>query len=285
MVAVTLHLVSFAFDAMCALWMCQLQVILNISHEDSSNSSQHLNAYTLSAHNRKNSSNTVNMSDVRDAVMHLKERAGVKPLSGNDILELFSNLFGQEQWQEKGVINTTSSPYYRGNTSTVPPHGTSLSSSSDADEVVIGGPGTSFDKRSPTKDAPGQSSLQTDQMDTTVDLTSGEGGGGGNMEREGTMTRYDRGATSARGDGSTSINRRNDQMESALDMLRQVDLILEQLGIFWANTEVVLDALTKKGQHAEHFVGFAQHPNLMQRFQERVNEYRYSISLVCIDSF
>lgn len=45
----------------------------------------------------------------------------------------------------------------------------------------------------------------------------------------------------------------------------QVDLILEQLGVFWANTEVVLELLTKKGQHVEHFIGFANKPRLMQR--------------------
>ena len=255
--------------------MFQLQVILNLSHDDKSSQ---LNAYALSAHNRRNSSTTVNMSDVRDAVMHLKERAGVKPLSGNDILELFSNLFGQEQWQERGIIKASTSPLYRGSGSAVAANGTSLSSSSDAEEFVIGGPGSSFEKRSPKKG--GRASPLVDDMDTTVDLTS-ETVGGGNAEGEGTMTRYDRGANSTRGDGNTTINRRNEQMESALDMLRQVDLILEQLGVFWANTEVVLDALTKKGQHAEHFVGFARNPKLIQRFKERVNEYRYITLPIC----
>ena len=36
-------------------------------------------------------------------------------------------------------------------------------------------------------------------------------------------------------------------LESALAKLMEVDAILEQLGLFWANTEVVLDVLTKKG--------------------------------------
>ena len=40
--------------------------------------------------------------------------------------------------------------------------------------------------------------------------------------------------------------------------------------------EIVLDALTKKGQHAEHFVAFAHNPKLLARFQERMNEYRRS---------
>ena len=54
----------------------------------------------------------------------------------------------------------------------------------------------------------------------------------------------------------------------------QVDLILEQLGVFWANTEVVLDVITKKGQHAEQLVGFAHKPNLLQRFRDRMGEYK-----------
>jgi hypothetical protein len=37
------------------------------------------------------------------------------------------------------------------------------------------------------------------------------------------------------------------RLNEALHKLRQIDMILEQLSIFWANTEVVLDELTKKG--------------------------------------
>jgi hypothetical protein len=59
---------------------------------------------------------------------------------------------------------------------------------------------------------------------------------------------------------------------------------LEQLGVFWANTEVVLDLLTKKGQHAEQFIGFASKPRLMARFLERLEEYKRfweSVSHMC----
>jgi hypothetical protein len=59
-----------------------------------------------------------------------------------------------------------------------------------------------------------------------------------------------------------------------LEKLREVDLILEQLGMFWANTEIVLDVLTRKGQHAEQFIAFAHKPRLLARFQERMQEYR-----------
>ena len=64
------------------------------------------------------------------------------------------------------------------------------------------------------------------------------------------------------------------KLHDALDKLHNVDKILEKLGLFWANTEVVLDALTKKGQTAEQFIAFAHKPKLMARFQERMQDYR-----------
>jgi hypothetical protein len=53
-----------------------------------------------------------------------------------------------------------------------------------------------------------------------------------------------------------------------------VDLILEELGKFWGNTDVVLEALTKKGQHAEQFISFGHNPKLLLRFKERLHEYK-----------
>lgn len=64
------------------------------------------------------------------------------------------------------------------------------------------------------------------------------------------------------------------KLSEALHKLREVDIILEQLNVFWANTEVVLDLLTKKGQHVEQFIGFASKPRLMARFRERMEEYK-----------
>lgn len=55
-------------------------------------------------------------------------------------------------------------------------------------------------------------------------------------------------------------------------------------GIFWAHTELVLDSLTKKGQHVEQFIGFSSKPRLMARFRERIEEYKRfweSISIMC----
>ena len=73
-------------------------------------------------------------------------------------------------------------------------------------------------------------------------------------------------------------------LAEALVKLRQVDVILEQLSVFWANTEVILDVLTKKGQHVEHFIGFASKPRLLARFRERMEEYKRfweSIASMC----
>jgi len=64
------------------------------------------------------------------------------------------------------------------------------------------------------------------------------------------------------------------RLMDVLDKLREVDLILGQLGLFWANTEIVLEVLTRKGQHAEQFISFAHKPRLLARFQERMQEYR-----------
>ena len=72
------------------------------------------------------------------------------------------------------------------------------------------------------------------------------------------------------------------RLAEALHKLRQVDMILEQLSVFWANTEVVLDMLTKKGQHVEKLIGFSQKPRLMARFQERMLEYKRWVALHCI---
>lgn len=74
------------------------------------------------------------------------------------------------------------------------------------------------------------------------------------------------------------------RLADALHKLQQVDLILEQLALFWANTEVVLEVLTKKGQHVEQFIGFASKPRLLARFKERLEEYKRfweGVQLMC----
>lgn len=62
-------------------------------------------------------------------------------------------------------------------------------------------------------------------------------------------------------------------------------MILEQLGVFWANTEVVLELLTKKGQHVEHFIGFANKPRLMQRSVEFTHAYIHYMAWHCTSSY
>lgn len=47
------------------------------------------------------------------------------------------------------------------------------------------------------------------------------------------------------------------------------------LTLFWANTEIILEMLTKKGLHAEQFIQFAHKPKLLARFMERVDDYRH----------
>ena len=71
--------------------------------------------------------------------------------------------------------------------------------------------------------------------------------------------------------GSPSASSR---LHEALRQLHQIDTILEQLSAFWANTELVLDVLTKKGQVVEQLIEFSQNPKLMNRFLERMEEYK-----------
>merc|ERR1711871_377496 len=73
---------------------------------------------------------------------------------------------------------------------------------------------------------------------------------------------------------SSTSSAAKSRLAEALDKLHEVDIILEQLSAFWTNTEVVLDRLTKKGQHVEQFVAFSQKPKLLARFKERLEEYR-----------
>lgn len=102
------------------------------------------------------------------------------------------------------------------------------------------------------------------------------GGGAGGMSREDTRTAssFSSDSSSNNTDARNQKNRAMDELQNALQMLRQVDIILEQLSVFWANTEVVLDILTKKGQHTEHFISFAHKPKLLARFMDRVVDYR-----------
>lgn len=66
----------------------------------------------------------------------------------------------------------------------------------------------------------------------------------------------------------------NEHLQNVLKALYEVDLILEDQGLYWSNTDVILDTLSKKGQHAELFVSFGHNKNLNKRFKERMAEYK-----------
>lgn len=93
-------------------------------------------------------------------------------------------------------------------------------------------------------------------------------GSGSNSKRDATLTAI-RDLVSG-----TSTTVASARLSEALDKLHEVDIILEQLSAFWTNTEVVLDRLTKKGEHVEQFIAFSQKPKLLARFQERMEEYK-----------
>mmetsp|Transcript_3564 Transcript_3564/g.5547 ORF Transcript_3564/g.5547 Transcript_3564/m.5547 type:complete len:880 (+) Transcript_3564:126-2765(+) len=242
----------------------QLQHILDMSNRDHQNR-QKLNSLSLSTLGSGGSSGptTIDVQALRDAIYNLQEQAGDDAISGNAILELFLNLFGQDSWRERGLLKSYpnsphSSPHGRGTAQSRSEGGRSESSghSSDVDEMVIGAEGA---HKVPPKH-PAITSADNDDGAMDLDPDNNDRG-------DGRVTRY--------GQSQQSSDKKDQtQMDNALEMLRKVDLILEQLGVFWANTEVVLDALTKKGQHAEHFVTFARNPNLMARFRDRMMEYR-----------
>jgi len=74
------------------------------------------------------------------------------------------------------------------------------------------------------------------------------------------------------------------ELDLVLSKLKDVDGILEQLAVFWAHTEVILEVLLQKSEHVERFVEFAHKPRLLHRFQQRMGEYRAfwtSIQAMC----
>ena len=243
------------------------------------------------------SKNKVTINDVREVIRQLKERSSTQPLSGAEILDLFSNLFGQDNWRERGLVQPVQYAPSSHNSSSKTEQKSGLSessgrSSSDADEIIIELDGTKYSKlRDRTNNLSGY------QMNNNNNNGSGGGNNSNNNYRNNNYndpksnlmeqvddqmmiasTKYNQ------SDSQIHINQRNnvemyssnqhDKMENALELLQKVNIILEQLSIFWSNTEIVLDLLSKKGQHAEQFVGFSRSPKLLSRFHERMAEYR-----------
>jgi len=240
----------------------KLQHILDISNY---HHHQKLNSQSLSSLGGATlGSTTIDVQALRDAMKNLQEQAGDSTISGNAILDLFMNLFGQDSWRERGLLISHPSSHAQRRVNSRPRsegcRSESSGHSSDVDEVIIG---AGLSPRKPPVNQP--SGRGDDSGDMDVD--TGDSGNG-----DGIMTRYAQGL-SEQHDGANDES----QMDNALGMLRKVDLILEQLGAFWAKTEIVLDALTKKGQHAEHFIAFARNPKLMARFRERIADYRSSL--------
>ncbi|CAB1117160.1 unnamed protein product [Ectocarpus sp. CCAP 1310/34] len=64
------------------------------------------------------------------------------------------------------------------------------------------------------------------------------------------------------------------EVQQALETLQEIDSVLEQLALFWANSEVIFDVLLRKGDLVEKFVTFANKPRLLQRFRERLADYK-----------
>eukprot|EP01042_Synura_sphagnicola_P000555 gene555-599_t len=132
----------------------------------------------------------------------------------------------------------------------------------------------------PMMSAPQSLGLGSEGVMGGSDSRSGSSKNGGGQSMKGGGRRGHGSDNSGEGVDATAVqvahrpNQARNRLMEAFHKLKQVDLILEQLGVFWANTEVVLDVITKKGQHAEQFIGFAHKPKLLQRFRDRMGEYR-----------
>jgi hypothetical protein len=56
-------------------------------------------------------------------------------------------------------------------------------------------------------------------------------------------------------------------------------------GSIRANTECIFEVLLQKSDHVERFVDYASKPRLMQRFNERLSEYKQCVAFfVCLSA-
>jgi hypothetical protein len=188
------------------------------------------------------------VNEIKRIVTDLQERRDSQGLTDQDILELFSNLFGQANWRERGIICTPSP--------TVSSHGkryhpTSSQKSSEVEETIIGNSSPVYAK-STENQSHGQQVVETKRHDDIISAI--------HVLREVPFL-----------------------LSPSCDSHPQVDDILTQLSIFWSNTDVILDALTKKGQHIESFVPHTRNPNIVTRFRELLIEYRSAfLTLHCL---
>jgi hypothetical protein len=177
----------------------QLLTLSSLQHK------HQLNSLTLStlggvpSTQQSSSGQSVNLQDVREAIAHLQGKSQTQPISGDDILDLFTNLFGQDNWRERGLLKGTTSPAGSGSTS--------------VDDVIIGADSKvnhavdSGHHSKSIRSPPGPAEVNMEEWDTSPET-----------HNEGVMTTYQ---TKSTGDQSHSTQK-VDQMENALDMLRQV---------------------------------------------------------------
>lgn len=104
--------------------------------------------------------------------------------------------------------------------------------------------------------------------------------GGGEASRSGSVQSDESGRGSDDGvvlqmqQSVDDSNAKDNELTLVLSKLKDVDGILEQLAVFWAHTEVILEVLLQKSEHVERFVEFAHKPRLLSRFKQRMDEYK-----------
>jgi len=197
----------------------------------------------------------------------------VETLSTEQVLELFMGLFGQSgALSASGSTNSLRSD--EGTSSRASLHEDSSFSGADDSVDVEDVEGPSFDSFSVDDDGGAAMSMDTSESSTGGTApASGSGGLGSRPPMPDLIIPEVDPSAGVVATTTASSPIAASRLAEALHKLRQVDMILEQLSVFWANTEVVLDMLTKKGQHVEQLIGFSQKPRLMARFRERMDEY------------
>mmetsp|Transcript_7380 Transcript_7380/g.12421 ORF Transcript_7380/g.12421 Transcript_7380/m.12421 type:complete len:993 (-) Transcript_7380:289-3267(-) len=229
---------------------------------------------------------TVSVSDLQRTLVDLQNKQSSNTLNTTDFVALFSSLFDQEKRAIPSLPTSTKN--------SASPRSENSGYSSEED-LVIGGSSAYSKSRAPVCEEVSIDDIDIDDVDMDgMDVTpSGSGNGSSETRQFESAAEHppvsvdcnvanndfidDANAMALVSNSmplTTSTLNGKDQLVKALDMLQKVDTILEQLGMFWGNMEVVLDMLSKKGQHAEQFVGFSHNPKLRQRFQERVGEYK-----------
>ncbi|CAM9223814.1 unnamed protein product [Chrysoparadoxa australica] len=136
----------------------------------------------------------------------------------------------------------------------------------------------------------GISSTGTIQSDTSEVIADGAGDGSGqaanerqnSVKMEDAMNAVSQLQLSKRGAGAAKARA---NIKNAVKVLHEVDGVLEQLALFWANTEVIFDVLLQKAETVEQFVRYAHKPRLLQRFDDRLTDYQHfweGIRQLCI---